>query len=222
MVRLLLADTSSIGILGMRAVFAGISEVEIVGEVRDDQALRAFLDENVVDIVLIDHSGEDLGLRALRTVSKNRRAKAVCITHDPASMAVRNAIRMGVRSYVKKDCCVEEVIDSVVQTAQGEHFFCGKVLEKLNAEAVDMQEVPDEPLSCEPLTLSARELEIVSLIAEGMSYTRIAEQLCLSAHTVTTHRKNIMSKLGVNNTAALVMYAVKTGLVSPNRFLFNA
>ncbi|HRN35842.1 MAG TPA: LuxR C-terminal-related transcriptional regulator, partial [Flavobacteriales bacterium] len=62
----------------------------------------------------------------------------------------------------------------------------------------------------------------IGLIAEGYSYTRIAEQLCLSAHTITTHRRNIMQKLGVNNTAALVLYAVKKGLVSPNKFVFNA
>jgi DNA-binding CsgD family transcriptional regulator len=71
------------------------------------------------------------------------------------------------------------------------------------------------------VTLSDRECEVVQLIAEGLSYTRIADQLNLSAHTVNTHRRNVMQKLGVNNTAAVVMYAVKNGLVSPNRYLFE-
>ena len=62
---------------------------------------------------------------------------------------------------------------------------------------------------------------MISLIAEGFTNGQVAEKLFLSAHTVTTHRKNIMSKIGVNNTAAMVMYAVKTGLVSPNKFLFQ-
>jgi len=62
---------------------------------------------------------------------------------------------------------------------------------------------------------------VVTLIAEGRSYTRIAEELNLSAHTVIAHRRNIMQKLGVNNTAAVVLYAVKNGLISPNRFLFD-
>ena len=64
-------------------------------------------------------------------------------------------------------------------------------------------------------------MEVLQLIAEGFTNTQMAEKLFLSAHTVTTHRKNIMGKLGVNNTAALVMYAVKTGAVSPNKFLFQ-
>ena len=79
-----------------------------------------------------------------------------------------------------------------------------------------------EPLSCVPVTLSERECQVIALIAEGQSYTRIADQLFLSAHTVTTHRRNIMQKLGVNNTAALVMYAMKNGLTSQNKFLFDA
>jgi DNA-binding CsgD family transcriptional regulator len=58
------------------------------------------------------------------------------------------------------------------------------------------------------------------MIAEGLTNQQIAEQLFLSNHTINTHRKNIMAKLGVKNTAGIVMYAVKTNLVSPNKFLF--
>jgi DNA-binding CsgD family transcriptional regulator len=68
--------------------------------------------------------------------------------------------------------------------------------------------------------LSDRETEIIILISEGLTNAQIAEQLFLSNHTINTHRKNIMAKLGVKNTAGIVMFAVKTALVSPNRFLF--
>ena len=70
------------------------------------------------------------------------------------------------------------------------------------------------------MVLSDRESEIIVLIAEGNTNAQIAEMLFLSNHTVGTHRKNIMSKLGVRNTAGIVMYAVKTNLISPNKFLF--
>jgi DNA-binding CsgD family transcriptional regulator len=75
--------------------------------------------------------------------------------------------------------------------------------------------------SCEPVVISERELEVIKYIAEGYTNNEIAEKLFLSPHTVNTHRKNIMQKLGVNNTAAIVMYAVKSQLVSPNKFLFS-
>jgi DNA-binding CsgD family transcriptional regulator len=71
------------------------------------------------------------------------------------------------------------------------------------------------------VSITERELEIITLIAEGYTNVEIAEKLFLSPHTVNTHRKNILQKLGVNNTAAIVMYAVKTQLVSPNKFLFS-
>jgi DNA-binding CsgD family transcriptional regulator len=64
-------------------------------------------------------------------------------------------------------------------------------------------------------------MEIITLIAEGYTNQEIAEKLFISAHTVNTHRKNIMGKLGINNTAGIVMYAVKSNLVSPNKYLFT-
>ena len=68
--------------------------------------------------------------------------------------------------------------------------------------------------------MSEREIEVIKHISNGLSNKQIADTMCLSTHTVNTHRKNIMNKLGVNNTAGIVMYAVKTNLVSPNKFLF--
>ena len=78
-----------------------------------------------------------------------------------------------------------------------------------------------EGVSCDGIKLSAREVEIVQLVAEGMSNKEIAEKIFLSVHTVTTHRRNIMSKLGVNNTAGLVMFAIRQNLIETSKFLFN-
>ncbi|MBL7985812.1 MAG: response regulator transcription factor [Flavobacteriales bacterium] len=155
-------------------------------------------------------------------MKRSKRPRFVAITPDPSRMALVSALRGGVTSYIKKDCDVQEIIDSVLQTADGKKFFCGQIIEAIERAGADLKRVVDEPLSCAPLVITDRESQIIALIAEGCSYTRIADRLNLSAHTVTTHRKKIMQKLGVNSTAALVLYAVKNGLVSPNRFLFNS
>jgi DNA-binding NarL/FixJ family response regulator len=76
--------------------------------------------------------------------------------------------------------------------------------------------------SIEKFNISDRELEIIKLIAEGYINKEIADKLFISNHTVNTHRKNIMQKLGINNTAGIVLFAVKEGLVSPNDFLFSS
>jgi len=221
-VRTLLADRSEIALIGLQSVLDRAPRVELVGTARDGIELQALLVRHHPDVVLIDHTAEGFGAEAIREgIRRSKRTRFVSITPDPSHMALMNAIRAGVTSYVKKDCGVDEIIDAVLQTADGDKFFCGKVLETLRRSGFDVDDFLNEPLSCAPVTLSERECQIIGLIAEGRSYTRIAEQLNLSAHTVTTHRRNIMQKLGVNNTAAVVMYAMKNGLISPNKFLFN-
>ena len=131
-----------------------------------------------------------------------------------------DALRSGVTSYVKKDCELSEIVDAVRETSRGNKFFCGQILETIQRANIDVNDLDFDSFSCEPVVLSERENEIIVLIAEGHTNEIIAEQLFLSKHTVNTHRKNIMAKLGVKNTAGIVMYAVKTDLVSPNKFLF--
>lgn len=222
LVRTLLADHSELALIGLQSVFAGVPRVEVVGIARDPIELQAQIVRLKPHIVLMDHTAEGFGPQAIREGKKrSRTTRFISITTDPSAFALMGAIRAGVTSYIKKDCDIDEIIDAVLRTADGDKFFCGKILETLRKSSFDVDQFLTEPLSCAPVTLSERECEVISLIAEGQSYTRIAETLHLSAHTVTTHRRNIMQKLGVNNTAAVVMYAVKNGLVSQNKFLFN-
>jgi DNA-binding CsgD family transcriptional regulator len=94
------------------------------------------------------------------------------------------------------------------------------LLDTIQRANIDINGIDFDSFSCLPVILSERENEIIKHIAEGQTNIQIAENLFLSNHTVNTHRKNIMSKLGVKNTAGIVMYAVKTQIVSPNKFLF--
>lgn len=222
-VRTLLADHSELALVGLQTVLGAIDRIELVGVARDSIELQAQIVRLKPDVVVIDHTAEGFGAKAIRDgLRRSKRTRFVAITPDPSQVALMSAIRAGVTSYIKKDCDIDEIIDSVLQTADGEKFFCGKILENLRKASFDVDLFLKEPLSCVPVTLSERECQVIALIAEGLSYTRIAEQLFLSAHTVTTHRRNIMQKLGVNNTASLVMYAMKNGLTSQNKFLFDA
>lgn len=222
-IRLLLADHGELALVGLRAYFQGEAAVDLVGEARDATALKALLVRHRPDVVLMDHTTQGFAAHDIREgLKRSPRTRFVAITHEPTPMMLLNAMKAGATSYVKKDCDLKEINDAVRSTAQGQRFFCDKVLETLRRAGHDTQSFSTDPLTCAPVLLSERECEVIMLIAEGRSYTRIAEHLHLSAHTVVTHRKNIMQKLGVNSTAALVLYAVKNGLASPNHFLFNA
>ena len=91
----------------------------------------------------------------------------------------------------------------------------------MRKENINPKNISFKSLDPNPVSLSDRELQIIRFIAEGYTNSQIAAIVYLSNHTVNTHRKNIMKKLGVNNTAGIVMYAVNEQMVTPNQFSFK-
>jgi DNA-binding NarL/FixJ family response regulator len=171
--------------------------------------------------VLIDYTSEGFSIDVIpKALTVQPNLKFVAITPIQSGQTIIHALKSGVQSHVKKDCSLVEIIDSVKETYKGKKFFCGQILETIHKEGIDVQEISDAEFTCEPIILSVREIEVITLIAEGFTNVEISEQLFLSIHTVNTHRKNIMNKLGVKNTAGIVMYAVKEKFTSPNKFLF--
>ena len=217
----ILADSNDLVRIGLRTVMASDRRINIVGEARSNEELKDQLKNFETDIVIIDYTAPGFSIEVIpQILSKNKLVRFVAVTPEQSAVTVVEALRSGVVSYVKKDCDIAEIMSSVNETYAGNKFFCGQILETIQKASIDVEDIDFEAFSCEPISLSERELEIITLIAEGHTNGQIGEILHLSTHTITTHRKNIMAKLGVKNTAAIVMYAVKTNLVSPNKFLF--
>lgn len=221
--KLILADSNELIRIGMRAVLGSVPNIEIIGEATSSEELISLVKNFGADIILIDYTADGFSIDVIpKVLSKFPNVKFVAITPEQSAQTLVNALRSGIKSYVKKDCDVSEIINSVKETAGGNKFFCGKILETIQRANINVDDIDFDSFSCEPVILSERENQIIVYIAEGQTNIQIAETLFLSNHTVNTHRKNIMAKLGVKNTAGIVMYAVKTNLVSPNRFLFAA
>ena len=124
------------------------------------------------------------------------------------------ALDMGVRSYLLKECDKEEIIEALHATHNGERFLCGKVAYFLaNTDEFKVIRPQLDKVSCQGLGITDRELDVIRLISEGLSNKLIADKLELSTHTINTHRKNIMAKLDIPNTAGIVMFAVKNNLL---------
>jgi DNA-binding NarL/FixJ family response regulator len=219
--KVLIADSNFIALNGLRTILGKQKDLVITGEARNEEELLEHIKLFAPDVVVIDYTSSGFSIdsvpSALRLFPS---VKFVAVTPEQSAQTLVDALRGGVSSYIKKDCDISEIVDSVQETFKGKRFFCGQILETIHRANIDVNDIDFDALSCEPLTLSEREMEIITLIAEGHTNTQIAEMLFLSAHTVNTHRKNIMGKLGVKNTAGIVMYAVKTNLVTPNKFLF--
>lgn len=221
---IIIADRSTIGKIGLRAVIESLSGFEISAEVENSKDLLNEIKISSPDLIIIDFLSDGFDVDVILKIKRdNLRTNVLAVTPMQSSQTFIHAMKAGVDSYIKKSCDIEELTDAIRLTSSGTSFFCGKILDEIRKASIEVKDLSNvAELKCDAIELSKREKEVLYLIAEGNTNTEIAEILFLSSHTVTTHRKNIMIKLGVKNTAGIVMYAVKSGLVSPNKFLFQA
>lgn len=223
MVSVIIADSNELIREGLKAILSRENAIRLVAECADREHLLSAITRHQPQVVVIDYSSPGFSVDVVLEIKRvYPTTHFVAITFAPTGQAIISAIKAGITSYVKKDCDIAEIIDSVYETSKGNKFFCGTILETIKNESIDINKAEFRSLACAPVAITERELEIITLIAEGYTNQEIAEKLFLSTHTINTHRKNIMSKLGVANTAGIVMYAVKCNLVSPNKYLFAA
>ena len=219
---IIIADSNDLTRVGLRSILSTQTSISIVGEASDGNELMNQLNSFDVSMVLIDYTSPGFTIDTISEISSfKKEIKFIAITPEQSAQTLVDALRSGIMSYVKKDCDLSEIVNAMLETRKGNKFFCGQILETIQKAQIDVNDLDFDSFTCEAVVLSERENEIIVLIAEGYTNNKIAELLFLSNHTITTHRKNIMSKLGVKNTAGIVMYAVKTNLVSPNKFLFS-
>lgn len=219
--RVVIADGNNLMRIGLRTVLNTLPQAKVVGEAKSSEELMECIKNFEVDVILIDYTSENFAIDIIpKVLNKKPHLRFLAITPEQSAQTLVDALRSGVQSYVKKDCDLGEILDAVKETGEGKKFFCGQILETIQRASIDINDIDVDALSCEPVSLSEREVQIIKMIAEGLTNAQIAEDLFLSNHTINTHRKNILSKLGIKNTAGIVMYAVKMNLVSPNKFLF--
>ena len=219
---IIIADSSTIGRIGLKAIIDTMDGYDVEGEAENSEEVFVLIEKNAPHIVIIDFLSDGFDIETVVEIRRSYpKVMLLAITPLQSGATLTSALRAGIDSYIKKSCDIPEVIDAIEKTSEGTSFYCGKILKKIRKESIDINDLKGMDFSCDAIGLSKREKEVLGMIAEGHTNTKIAELLFLSAHTVNTHKKNIMHKLGVKNTAGIVMYAVKSGVVSPNRFLFS-
>ena len=218
----ILADSNDLMREGMRSILSAQTDLPIISEAINSEELCEQVKLSSPSMVILDFTSEGFTIDVISKIKSIKPdVRFIAITPEQNAQTLIDALRLGVNSYVKKNCARDEIVNAVIETSRGNKFFCGQILETIQRAEIDVNHLDFDPLNCDPVILSERENEIIKLVAEGNTNGKIAELLFLSNHTVNTHRKNIMAKLGVKNTAGIVMYAVKMNIVSPNRFLFS-
>jgi DNA-binding NarL/FixJ family response regulator len=209
-VRLLLADDHDIVLEGLRRVLDQ-PDLEVVGTAPDGRSLIKFTKDLQPDVVITDITMPMLnGLDAVRAIRKVQpKTKIVFLTMHPDIAYATEALALGNCAYVLKSSAMDELVNAIHSVVRGESYVTPKiaaaVLENLRKRK------PGEKTSTQ---LSAREREILQLIAEGRTFKEIASMLSISPRTVEFHRNRIAEKTGQKTMADLTRYAVRIGVIA--------
>ncbi|MEO8759298.1 MAG: response regulator transcription factor [Bacteroidia bacterium] len=212
MLTIIVADNSVLTREGFKAVMQGSYSVNI-NEVTEKANLLSALKKHkpqilVIDTVSIQITPTDI----IQIKNQFKTLQILAISPMLPKEEISSLLNAGITSFLLKECDKQEICDAIDNTQNGTRFLCGQIIDALTADA-DVYIKTFKKASCEGFAISEREIEIIKNIARGLSNKQIAEKLFLSFHTVHTHRKNVMQKLRVNNTAGVVMFAVKNNLL---------
>ena len=213
-IRVVLADDHALVRAGMRSLLNGMAQVEVVGEAASGEEALELARRELPDVVLMDIAMTGMsGLEAASRMRENHPAvRVVILSMHAGEEYVLQALRAGAVGYLLKDAATGELELALRSVTRGESWFSPAVSRQVVEGYV--QRVGGEAAAD---VLTARQREVLKLVAGGRSTKEIAYDLNLSVKTVETHRAQIMERLGIRDVAGLVRYAMRTCLVPPER-----
>jgi two-component system response regulator NreC len=213
-VRIVLADDHTIVRNGLRAVLDRHADFAVVGEAANGREAIEAVERERPDVVILDLAMPILnGIEAARRISAEHPKTAVMILSMHADESyILKALRAGARAYLLKDSAESDLIHAIRAVSAGKAFF-SPIVSKVLADDY-LRQLQQHGVEDRYESLTARERELLQLIAELKSTKDIAALLGVSPHTVDTHRGNLMQKLNVHSIPELVLYAVRKGVIS--------
>jgi DNA-binding NarL/FixJ family response regulator len=210
--RVLLADDHSLVRAGIRSLLEKISGIEVVGEASNGREALELIKTQLPDLVLMDIAMRDLGgLEALPRITKNfPGVKVVILSAHANEEYVIRALRSGAAGYLLKDAATMELELAISAVAQGKTYLSPSISRPVIDSYLERVGSASSPIE----QLTARQREILQLIAEGKNTKEIAGLLEISVKTVEAHRLQLMARLDIHDVPGLVRYAIRSGLVS--------
>ena len=212
MIRVFLVDDHTVLRHGLRLLLAGHPGLAVVGEAGNGLELLAQLPTIPADVVLLDFNMPGMDgpetTRQLGTHYPHIQLVALSMLDDVEH--IYQMLDAGARGYVLKNASLDEIVHGIRMVAARQLFLCSE------AGLAAMHKLRESPPAAEPekpTVLSRREIQVLQLIAEGLTSQEIADKLFTSRRTIETHRQSIMGKTHMKNTAALVRFAVSEGLL---------
>ena len=216
----LIVDDQALVRAGFRMILEAEQDIEVVGEAADGEEAVAEARRLRPDVVLMDVRMPDVdGIEATRRLlgDDGSDAKVVMLTTFDMDEYVYDALRVGASGFLLKDVPPEQLVAGIHAVASGDALLAPSVTRRVIEEFV--RRPPDSMRAAPPelAELTARELEVLQLIARGLANAEIAAELVVSETTVKTHVAHILMKLGLRDRVQAVVFAYESGLVLPGR-----
>ena len=217
-IRVLVVDDHAVVRKGIRALLAEIEGIEVIGEAGDGREAVAQADALRPDVILMDLVMPGLdGIEATRQIAADEAGPPILVlTSFAGDDKVFPAIKAGALGYLLKDSEPAELVEAIQQVHRGEPSLPPSIAQKILKE---LRRPPARPPTPDPLT--DREMEVLRLVAKGLSNPEIAQQLVITGATVRTHVSNILSKLHLANRVQATLYALQEGITSLDNSLMS-
>jgi DNA-binding NarL/FixJ family response regulator len=207
MIRVFITDDHPVVIEGIHSLLQNEKDIEWAGQAMNAQSCLGFFVSNSADVVLMDINMHGMDGMELCAAIKEKYPGIMVLGLSTFNQGlyIKKMMENGASGYILKNSSKEELIKAIHAVYSGQIYFSGEVGEALQAyQRSSKDELP---------ALTPREKEVLELIAEGYTNPHIAEKIFLSSFTVDSHRKNLLAKLNVKNTASLIRLAVEKKLI---------
>lgn len=206
-IRLLLVDDHDLVRQGLKVLLER-QGFQVVGEASDGQAALRLVAKDKLDVAIMDISMPVLnGIDAAREVTKlSPKTKVILLTQHDEDHYVTEALRSGAKGYVLKSQAGDDLVHAIREVCRGSIYLSPSISRTVVEAYLSKTYAPADPLS-------GRERQVLQLVGEGKSTKDVAQQLGISVKTAESHRARLMKKLDIHETASLVRYAIRRGLI---------
>lgn len=215
LIRVLLADDHSVVRQGLRVWLEKSGRVEVVGEAADGREAVALAEHLSPDVVIMDIAMPLLnGIDATaQIIRRNADIKVIILSMHADESYILRALGAGAKGYLLKESTETDILPAVRSVQERKPYFTPSIARVLLEDYMRMMKQNNVQDSYDLLT--EREKEVLQLLAQGKSNKEVAQLLNLSPHTIDSHRTNLMQKLDLHNTAEIVLYSVRKGIIVP-------
>lgn len=212
-IRILLADDHGIIRQGLRSLLEKEPDMQVVGEAEDGRKAIELVNECSPDIVIMDITMPNLnGVEATRHITgESSKSKVIALSIHSNRRFVADMLKAGASGYILKECLSDELVQAIRTVSSGGRYLSPCITDVVIDDYVKrLSTTPESRIA----TLTARERQVLQLLAEGKSTKQIALDLHVSSKTIEANRRRIMEKLDIHSIAELTKYAVREGLTS--------